>query len=240
MCVLEKEWRVKGYLQTETNQCVWDKKAAFMVYGNQHPPGLPPTCIITTTYSHDWWNMRLWNPSCFCYHPVFPLSPRCSLPLNLFFLSCSTSLPLSISPLLCSGQRCLEHVQTRNYTHSMGCHLKVCVHKYTHYFSLFNMMHEEKTTASEEEYEEPGKGNEKASKRGYTVIILSCRETGLLDWVGSSNLINQETDAEIIKERLKLVKQKKQGHRKMPRLKHWVVRVSQKKQCHSLTSIAGR
>lgn len=107
LCVCKKERRVRGYLQTETNQCVWDKKAAFMVYGNQPPLCLPPPCIITTTYSHDWWNMRLWNPSCFCYHPVFsPLPPLFSFSLNLFFLSCSTSQ--YISPPLCCGQRCLE------------------------------------------------------------------------------------------------------------------------------------
>ena len=83
VCVCEQG--VRGYLQTETNQCVWDKKAAFMVYGNQPPLGLPPPCIITTTYSHDWWNMRLWNPSCFCYHPVFPISPPLFPFLSIFF-----------------------------------------------------------------------------------------------------------------------------------------------------------
>lgn len=30
--------RLKGYLQTETNQCMWDKKTAFMVYGNHPQP----------------------------------------------------------------------------------------------------------------------------------------------------------------------------------------------------------
>lgn len=49
-------------------------------------PSLPPTCIITTTSSHDWWNMRLWNLTCYCYHPSFHLSPNLSLSLNLFCL----------------------------------------------------------------------------------------------------------------------------------------------------------
>lgn len=140
LCVCEQEQRVRGYLQTETNQCVWDKKAAFMVYGNQPPLGLPPPCIITTTYSHDWWNMRLWNPSCFCYHPVFPLSP----PLHLSFLFLSIfcfvlfnlSVSLNISSRLCSGRRCLEPCTNRKlHTRHGGPLLKkklcTCTHTYT-------------------------------------------------------------------------------------------------------------
>lgn len=140
VCVLVKERRVRGYLQTETNQCVWDKKAAFMVYGNQPPLGLPPPCIITTTYSHDWWNMRLWNPSCFCYHPAFPSPP--SFLFSQSFLSCSTSLSLKIS-LLCSAvAKDVWNIYKQEITHTAWGpswkHVHARTHTYTHntYFSL--------------------------------------------------------------------------------------------------------
>lgn len=169
LCVCKKERRVRGYLQTETNQCVWDKKAAFMVYGNQPPLCLPPPCIITTTYSHDWWNMRLWNPSCFCYHPVFsPLSPLFPF-LSIFFLSCSTSR--YISPLLCSGQRCLEPCTNKKLHTAWGPSWKyVYAHRHSqstrfpHEVVMWGMRNAwEKIASSEEEYEgtEEGKGKDK-------------------------------------------------------------------------------
>lgn len=108
MHVCKREWRVRGYLKTETNQGVWDKKAAFMVYGNQtplhHTPhGLPPPCIITTTYSHDWWNMRLWNLNHVCYRLFFQFSPLSFLLSQSFFVIFNLFAPLCI----CSGLRCL-------------------------------------------------------------------------------------------------------------------------------------
>lgn len=157
MCVCEKEWRVRGYLQTETNQCVWDKKAAFMVYGN-HPPSLPPPCIITTTYSHDWWNMRLWNLSCFCYHPVFPSPPSFLFSQSFFCLVQPLCLSKYLSPALqrpkMFGTMYKQEIKPTargpswNYAHA---HIVIL------YILFSHMRHAKcmrKATSSEEEYEE--------------------------------------------------------------------------------------
>lgn len=144
--------------------CMWDKEAAFMVYGNHPPPtpSLPPTCIITRTYSHDWWNIRLWNPSCFCYHPHFHLSPILPF-LSIFF--CLVS-PLCLTKYLSSALQLPKMfgicTNKKLHTHSTGCILKAHVRAHTHthtcyrhHFSLSNSMHERcmRTAASEEEYE---------------------------------------------------------------------------------------
>ena len=199
VCVCEQEQRVRGYLQTETNQCVWDKKAAFMVYGNQPPLGLPPPCIITTTYSHDWWNMRLWNPSCFCYHPV-PPPPHVSFLFLATFFFCLVQ-PLCLSKYLLSPLQWPEMFGTvykQEITHTAwGPLLKklcTCTHAYTLSTHTFlskgsNMMHEKSNNRMKRntkkgrggKKERKRKEEERASKRGDTLIVLSCREKCWLD-----------------------------------------------------------